>query len=204
MLRVRVLAPLLFALLAGCQALPRAVPAVGDGTPAAAAFAERRAALGTIDAWTLRGRSALSADRRGWSGTVHWTQAADRLDLRFIAPLGAGTLRLTGEPEHLRVRASDGTDFYSTDPAGDLARMLGAPLPVAALRWWVLGVPPPDASVTGLELDAAGRATAFAQDGWRVTYPRYTEHDGVVLPGVIVAERDGAKIRVVVDEWAAG
>ena len=201
--RVRGLAPLLLVLLAGCQALPRAVPAIGDGTPAAAAFSERRAALGAIDAWTLRGRSALSADRRGWSGTIHWAQAGDELDLRFIAPLGAGTLRLTGVPERLRVRASDGTDFHTADPAGDLARVLGAPLPVAALRWWVLGVPPPDAVVTGLELDAAGRATAFAQDGWRVEYPRYTEHDGVVLPGVVVAERDGAKLRVVVDEWTA-
>ena len=203
MVRIRAFAPVIIALLAGCQALPRAVPAVGDGTPAAAAFEARREVMGTLDAWTLRGRSALSADGRGWSGTIHWAQSGDALDLRFIAPLGAGTLRLTGRPALLRVRASDGTDFHTSDPAGDLARVLGAPLPVAALRWWVLGVPPPDAEVTALEFDAAGRATAFAQDGWRVAYPRYTEHDGVVVPGIIVAERGDARIRVIVDAWDA-
>ena len=197
------LAPVLVLLLAGCQALPRAVPAVGDGTPAAQAFDERRSELAALDAWTLRGRSAMSAHGRGWNGSVHWHQSADHIDLRLIAPLGAGTLRLTGLPEYMRIQASDGTDFFTLDPSGDLEAALGAPLPVGALRWWILGIPPPDVAVDALELDAAGRALGFAQDGWRVTYPRYTEHDGLVVPGIVVAERDGARIRVVVDAWSA-
>lgn len=200
---LRRLAPVVVLLLAGCQTLPRAVPAVGDGTPAAAAFDARRTEMAALDVWTLRGRSALSAQGRGWSGSVHWHQSADHIDLRLIAPLGAGTLRLTGLPDYMRIQASDGTDFFTQDPAGDLESALGAPLPVGALRWWILGIPPPAVTVGTLEIDAAGRATAFTQDGWHVTYPRYTEHDGVVVPGVVVAERDGAKIRIVVDAWAA-
>ncbi len=197
------LAPVLVLLLAGCQALPRPVPPVGDGTPAAEAFDARRAELAALAAWTLRGRSALSAYGRGWSGAVHWHQSDDHIDLRLIAPLGAGTLRLTGLPDYMRIQASDGTDFYTPDPSGDLEAALGAPLPVGALRWWILGITPPNVVIEALELDAAGRATAFMQDGWQVTYPRYTEHDGVVVPGIVVAERDGAKIRIVVDQWSA-
>ncbi|MEX0899516.1 MAG: lipoprotein insertase outer membrane protein LolB [Gammaproteobacteria bacterium] len=197
------LAPVAVLLLAGCQALPRAVPPVADGTPAAEAFDARRTQLAALDAWTLRGRSALSARGRGWNGSVHWHQSADYIDLRLIAPLGAGTLRLTGLPEYMRIRASDGTDFYTPDPAGDLEAALGAPLPIGALRWWILGIPLPDVAVEALDLDAAGRATAFMQEGWHVTYPRYTEHDGFVVPGIVAAERDGAKIRVVVDQWSA-
>lgn len=189
--------------LAGCQTLPTAVPAVGDGTPAAAAFAARQAELAGVGRWTLRGRSALSAQDRGWNGTVHWRQSGEALELRFIAPLGAGTLRLTGEPDRMRIEASDGTDFVTADPAGDLEQALGVALPVAALRWWVLGVPAPAADVAALDLDAAGRATAFEQDGWAVSYPRYTDHDGQILPGIVVAERDGARIRLIVDEWGA-
>lgn len=197
------LTPVVVFLLAGCQALPRAVPPVGDGTPAVEAFDARRAEFAALDAWTLRGRSALSANGHGWNGSVHWHQSADQIDLRLMAPLGAGTLRLTGLPDYMRIQASDGTDYFTTDPSGDLEAALGAPLPVGALRWWILGIPPPTVAVDALALDAAGRAIAFTQDGWRVTYPRYTEYDGVVVPGIVVAERDGAKIRVVVDAWSA-
>lgn len=189
--------------LAGCQTLPREVPAVDDGTPAAEAFSARRAELAAVTTWTLRGRSAVSADGRGWSGAVHWRQVGRSLDLRLIAPLGAGTLRLTGEPDRLRIRASDGTDFVSFDPAYDLGRALGAPLPVGALRWWVLGIPHPDAPVVALTLDVGGRAVAFEQGGWRVSFPSYTELDGTVMPGVVMAETDGARVRLVVEDWAA-
>ena len=189
--------------LGGCQTLPRVAPPVDDGTPAADAFAERRAALEAIDGWTLRGRAAVSADGQGWSGSVHWVQESGALDLRLMAPLGTGTLRLTGVPERLRIRASGGTDFVSYDPAYDLGRALGAPLPIEALRWWVLGIPDPGSAASALELDVGGRATGFSQGGWRVGFPRYTEHDGTVIPGIVTAEADGASVRLVIEDWSA-
>lgn len=200
---MRVLLLVIVLALGGCRTLPPAVPAVGDGVAPDAAFAARQAQLATLDAWTLRGRTAISAHGQGWNGTVHWDQRADGLDLRFIAPLGAGTVRITGSPGAMRVQGSDGTDFMSDDVDADLEHWLGAPVPVAALRWWVLGVPTPGDPVTALELDVAGRALGIEQGGWAIEYPRYAAHDGTVVPAVVVATRDGTRVRMVIDRWNA-
>lgn len=185
-------------LLAGCQTLPHAPV---DDPARAALFAERSAALSGLDGWTLRGRGALSAAGRGWSGSVHWTQCADGLDLRFIAPLGAGTVRISGGAGAMRVRATDGTDIVSHDIVADLDQWLGVGVPVPALRWWMLGLPMPSAAHAGLAIDAAGRAARFEQAGWSVAFPRYAAHGGHDVPAVVVAERPDARVRLAVERW---
>ena len=187
--------------LAGCQTLPRAVAPVSDGSPPEIAFADRQARFADIDTWTLRGRSALSNDGRGWNGTISWEQRGTALDLRFLAPLGAGTLRIQGDGELMHVQASDGTDFLTTDPDLELARFLGVEVPVTAMRWWVLGVPVPGVEAHEVELDEAGRAVSMTQAGWLVSYPRYTERGGQIIPGIVVAERAGTRVRLIIDRW---
>lgn len=196
-----VAAAVIAAALAGCQALPRATPPVPGALPPEQAYAVRQARIAALPGWILRGRGAVATDGRGWSGAVHWAQCADLFDLRFIAPLGAGTLRITGYTGAMRVQGTDGTDFATADVAADLEQALGTALPVEALRWWVVGLPTPGAAHAGVALDAAGRATGFAQAGWTVTFPRYTTHAGAEMPALIVASRDATRLRMVVDRW---
>lgn len=199
MIRDRGLVFVVVALLAGCQSLPRAVPPVDDGTPAATAFAARQADAAAISGWTLRGRTAVAADDRGWNGALHWQQDGESLDLRFIAPLGAGTVRIRGSAEAMHIVASDGTDFLTDDPEADLQGYLGVAVPVTAMRWWLLGVPVPGQDVAALDLDEAGRATRIVQSGWTVRYPRYAAYGDRVLPGIIEAEDGHTRVRLIVD-----
>lgn len=197
------LAPLLL-LLSACQTLPPRVPAVAGAEPPEQVFAARQVRIAGIGAWTLRGRGAVSADGRGWSGGLHWRQQGPLMDLRFIAPLGAGTLRLTGTDEAMRVRGSDGTDFITADPAAHLSATIGAPLPVSALRWWVLGVPDPGSGGHEVELDIAGRPTIMQQAGWRVEYDRYVELDTVQLASRVTAVNGDLRMRFMIEDWDAG
>lgn len=197
----RVATAIVVVALAGCQTLPRETPPVPGALPPPDAFDLRTERLAGLAGWTLRGRGALAAGGRGWNGSVHWVQCADSFDLRFIAPLGAGTLRISGLPGAMRVRGTDGTDFHADDLEAELEHLLGARLPVESLRWWVVGLPAPDAPYAALELDAAGRATEFLQSEWTVSYPRYTTHASIEIPALVVADRDGTRVRVVVDSW---
>ncbi len=197
------LTPLLL-LLSACQTLPPRVPAVAGTEPPEQVYAIRQAHVADIGSWTLRGRGAVSADGRGWSGALHWRQQGAMMDLRFIAPLGAGTLRLTGTDAAMRVRGSDGTDFTTVDPTAHLAATIGAPLPVAALRWWVLGVPDPGSGAHAVELDVAGRPTTMRQAGWTVEYERYVELDAVQLASRVTAVNGDLRMRFMIEDWAAG
>lgn len=189
----------MMAVTAGCKSLPRAIPAEATDTPAELAFAQRQTDAAAIGSWTLRGRSAFAADGDGWSGAVHWRQTGTEMDLRFIAPLGAGTVRISGTPGMMHIQGSDGTDILSSDPAADLALHMGVSVPVEAMRWWVLGVPVPGLGLSHVELDAAGRAVRIEQAGWSVTYPRYSEYGGRILPGIVVAEDGTTRVRLIVD-----
>lgn len=194
----------LLVLLSACQTLPPRAPAVAGAEPPEQVFAARQARIAGVGDWTLRGRGAVSAAGRGWSGALHWRQRGPVMDLRFIAPLGAGTLRLTGTDEAMRVRGSDGTDFITADPATHLAATIGAPLPVAALRWWVLGVPEPGSGEHQVELDIAGRPTTMRQAGWTVDYERYVELDSVPLASKVTAVNGDLRMRFMIEDWTAG
>lgn len=198
---MRCIAVILAALaIAGCQTLP---PRVDEGpvSEPREAFDQRVARIGATADWTLRGRGAVSSAGEGWSGTVHWRQQGDAMDLRFIAPLGAGTVRLVGRPGAVRVQDSDGTDFITADPDALLESMIGAPLPVTALRWWVLGLPHPDGGGFTVQLDAAGRPVRLVQAGWTVEYDRYTGFPGGVIAARLVARHADLRLRLAIEDW---
>lgn len=192
---------LLVASLGGCKLMP---PVAEPGTPVDpnSAWQARLSELHGVEAWALRGRIAVAAQGQGWNGTLLWEQAGDDIALRLIGPMGSGTVHVEGSPDWMSIKGSDGSELETADPGVALARWLGSPLPVASLRWWVLGLPDPVDPVP-VKLDAGGRAAGFEQLGWRVGYPRYTEHDGVVVPGMVVAENADVRLRVIIDSWRA-
>src|SRR3546814_20340657 len=51
----------------------------------------------------------------------------------------------------------------------------------SGLRWWVLGLPAPNAPAQ-IELDAQGRLAALTQVGWTLQYQEYQDVGGIALP----------------------
>jgi outer membrane lipoprotein LolB len=71
---------------------------------------------------------------------------------------------------------------------------------VAALRYWVLGLPAPG-TVASRTLDPRGRLAALEQSGWRIRFLDYGRQDGYELPGRVFAQKDGTRVRLVVGRW---
>jgi outer membrane lipoprotein LolB len=73
-------------------------------------------------------------------------------------------------------------------------------LPLAELRWWLLGIPAPgDAE---LNQDAAsGEIHGFVQSGWRVVINSRAPDLGFALPRRLTAEREGARMKLLVETW---
>jgi outer membrane lipoprotein LolB len=84
----------------------------------------------------------------------------------------------------------------------DLERQLGFELPLASLRYWVLGVPDPAVGVDEERLSPdAPRLEALGQAGWQVAYRAYAG-DAAGLPRRIDAVRGLARLRLLVEQWA--
>lgn len=181
------------ALLAGCAAVPQrpASPA-----PTAAELA----ALAQLTDFALAGRVAVHSGAEGFSASFDWREAAGRGTLAVRGPFGAGAARITRSDQ--RVVIESGSDaalevaapFTELDAA--LTARLGFPLPLAPLRYWILGVPAPG-------LPSEGSASRFRQADWDVACADYARVAGAPgpLPGRLVLTRATTRIRVVIDRW---
>jgi outer membrane lipoprotein LolB len=188
---------LLLGLLAGCTTV-RSVSESED-------WAARRAALLLMDSWSLKGRVAIKSDSDGGQARLRWQQAGDSSRIHLAGPFGAGAYDLVWEPEFVSVTDAAGEQSvrYQGAAAGEqfLHDRLGWAFPAGSLRYWILGVLDPRAS--GQEhFDAAGVLADIEQHGWRVSYDRFSDHAGYVMPTRINVENDRARLRIVISEWS--
>ena len=80
---------------------------------------------------------------------------------------------------------------------------LGADLPWASLRYWMLGLPDPGSEAAVRNADAAPWRV-IEQGGWQLRYDAFRAEQGLALPQRFSAERARLRVRVVVDRWSPG
>ncbi|MDN5848381.1 MAG: lipoprotein insertase outer membrane protein LolB [Nitrococcus sp.] len=181
--------------LAGCAVQPP-LPEQARRT----AFANHQAQVSQLSSWSLAGRAAIRTAREGGSVAVHWQQSSERYRIDLIAPFGAGSVRLTGDSQHVRLQTSRGESVVAASARNLLRRYMGYDVPVTALRYWLLGIPAP--GPIGLRrLDRYGRLAFLAQQGWRVEFLDYGRFSGVELPTALVLERDQMQVKLVIRDW---
>ena len=175
-------------LLAACAVTPRAPVA-----PGAAIDPER------VAQWSASGRLAMAVANDGGSGSFDWQQDGARTELQVRGPFGVGALRIVTDGVLLSVTDGDGQGLDAEAAREQLRARLGADLPLAELRYWMLGLPAPgpDVHISG---DARGVRT-IEQAGWQVAYEPFTSVDGWAAPTRLVAARANVRIKVIVDDW---
>ena len=186
--------------LAACGTIPQRNPVGATATEAL--WAQRRNQLAAIAAFSLQGRIA-GGGVLGGSGDLNWQQTGDRSQVLFSGALGVGAIRIEGSPDDFSIRTRDGE--YRADEARALLReRLGGELPLADLRYWILGMPRPG-DAAALALDEAGRLSRLDQDGWHLDYLDYRSwagEPGIDLPHKLTLKRGDSKWRVVIDVWS--
>lgn len=179
-------------LAAGCATLPP--PATVEEWPA------RRQALQALDHWTLSGRMAVAAGDEGFSGGLNWRQAGAQAEVELRGPMGGRALSIQVDGERLSVRNGDGETVEGDDAMRLLARHIGASLPIAELRFWVVGAPAP--GIPHQEtIGADQRLELLEQSGWRVAYAAYRTAGDQVLPARMEITSGELRLRVVVSDW---
>ena len=192
----RVAACTLVLLLASCRTVPtRTVTGPGVDAP----WPEQLAALDKLDRYSLNGRVAVAANGQGFSASLRYTQAAERTQFSLEGPLGIGGLRVQAAGDDLEIETSRGEKLDGPEARAELERRLGFALPLEQLRWWLLGVPAPGES--SVNAGDTGEIRDFTQAGWRVSINSRAPGIGFSLPQRLTAERDGARLKLLVERW---
>ena len=184
-------------LLAGCRSVP---PRTVVGPGADAPWPEQRAALEKLDRYGLNGRVAVAANGQGFSASLRYQQLPRGSNLALDGPLGIGGLRIVLEGDDVEIATSRGEKLDGDAARAELERKLGFVLPLAELRWWLLGIPAPgEASVN--QDGGSGEIRDFTQDGWHVSINTRADSLGFSLPQRLTAEREGARLKLLVEQW---
>jgi outer membrane lipoprotein LolB len=179
-----------------------ALLATGCATaPVDGAVGSRAADPAQLTQWMAKGRIALSAQGEGGSGSFVWQQRSERTELTVRGPFGAGGLALVTDGETIELADGAGQPLDGEAARAELERRLGVKLPLAELRYWMLGVPAPDRSGSGPVQASAGSVPGFVQGGWVVSYEELKPQAGWSLPARLTATTSGARVRIVVDDW---
>jgi outer membrane lipoprotein LolB len=178
---------------AGCAGLPRPAPMPGE-------WEERAGRLAMVEQWSVRGRIAAKTETDAFNGSVVWTQADNFVSFNFRAPLGVGGFRLAGNDDHMMLYASNGEVWELAQPERELRERTGWSIPLAGLRFWMLGLPDPG-SAANVEYGDRGFLRRLEQQGWSVSYDAYKQVQGEWLPHKLVVETTGVRLRLAVDRW---
>jgi outer membrane lipoprotein LolB len=185
------------ATLGGCATLPTGT----DGR----SLDQRRDTLQSVRTWEMRGRLTVDTGDRAVQGRFNWSQDGDALDLTVRNPLGAGILRVMGQPDALTVTARGETRTL-TDPEAELSELIGWWLPVASLPQWLLGFPDRDfRAVT--EPGSDGTLASLEQRLWRVDYLAYglaaigATGGEVLVPRRIDLTHGALTLKLTIDDW---
>lgn len=185
---------LLPALLAGC-ATPKsaALPDISD-------WDARKAVLAGLDDWEFSGRIAVKTEDDGFNGKLRWAQQQEAFEATASGPLGAGAVRIEGDGRSVTLTDKDGIRIELVDAELEFRLRYGYTIPIRSLRFWALGIPDP-AVPADTVIDENGQLTSLKQRDWSVSYARYAQGGGQLMPKVLTAENSDTRVRLVIDYW---
>ena len=154
-------------------------------------------------AFSAQGR--LSARHASDAVAVHYdwshSAAADTFDV--ATPLGQTVARMRRDASGVRVERPNEAPVEYRDWTALMQAVLGAPIPVDGLAYWVQAVPDPG-SASDVERDDAGRSLVLRQQGWEIVY---AYNGASTRPSRLVMRYPGSdpvEVRIVVDAFNPG
>lgn len=181
----------------------------------------RQDRLANVTHWQLQARAASADDVLGFSGSIRWRQQAESFDIQGSGPLGIGGFKVQGTPQQITLTTAEGT-LVSNNPAADMQRQLGWRLPLAAIPYWVKGLPWPEpnsiqhtsgngsyaapvVAASAMQLDTYGRLQQLTQANWTIQYLDYSHQAtlGFDLPSMLLIEDPNQqyRIKLLIENW---
>ncbi|UTA47472.1 lipoprotein insertase outer membrane protein LolB [Simiduia sp. 21SJ11W-1] len=173
--------------------------------PAGWVLDEREQALLAIDQWRFDGKLGVRAPGDSGSAYVNWDQAPGQYSIRMQGPLGQGSAKINGSAQGVKLTQGDQVR-YARNATELVQKAFGWQLPMAALEYWVRGLPAPGSARAQIARNEQGLLVGQSQDGWELEYSQYKLVQGHALPGRLKAESKalGVRLILVINDWQLG
>ncbi len=147
-----------------------------------------------LNNWTLDGRLSISNSQDSWNANMDWQHTADNEQIKLSGPLGQGATVIRLTQDNVTIDKGDGKPQTSNQPQQFINQQLGMFVPVASLRYWVIGLPEPN-------IDFVETPTGFKQAGWLIDYKQMQTVKTNTVPYKIHITNEQVKLKLIIDDW---
>tara|TARA_R110002110_G_scaffold121431_1_gene297147 strand:- start:4605 stop:5153 length:549 start_codon:yes stop_codon:yes gene_type:complete len=158
--------------------------------------------LKNIHQWKMEGRIAATHGQEGGNASFVWNQMGDSYQIRFFGPFGAGSIYVTGSPNQVSVVDGNGKHHQARTPEELMQKVAGWQLPISGIRYWILGLPNPAATISGRLLNQKGHLSQLTQLNWIVNYDRYNLNKSPGIPAKIQMHNQNYKVKLIIKDWS--
>ena len=156
--------------------------------------------LSKLDHWLVKARVAIKTPEESVSATLDWEKKAEDFDFHIYGMFGATYAHLIQQGNQATLKLPEDQVFYHNDAEQLLYQSLGWDFPVDALSFWIKGLPS-GKSGEALTRDLEDNLSEVTYGDWRVTFSRYQNYSGHLMPKMIKAEHPQLSLKVVVKDW---
>ncbi|WGL16445.1 lipoprotein insertase outer membrane protein LolB [Microbulbifer bruguierae] len=190
------LAILLLAIAACSSQKPQPTPPTTQNSGAQSAASLQR--------WEAMGKLGVRSPKENGSANLTWQQANSNYRIHLSGPLGAGATIISGSPGGVSLQRGSEPAVFASNPAQLTEQIMGWPLPVTEMFYWVRGLAAPGA-VSGQQKNTQGQLQSLQQSGWQLNFSGYQAVGPYQLPTKIKAATNQAagpvSVTVVIKEW---
>jgi outer membrane lipoprotein LolB len=151
--------------------------------------------------WQLEAKLGYQSPNDSGSAWLEWQQQQRHFDVHLSGPFGAGATRLKGDPEYVVMTQPGKEDLIAASSEELTGHLLGLPLPVEALTYWVRGIPSPSLHISDRSMNQDGTLATLTQGNWQLEFSRYAQHGDWVLPSKLSGKNGELSFKLIIKEW---
>ena len=151
--------------------------------------------------WTAHLALIGVTDQQKFKTRAVWEQQGERYTIKLRDFIGRTVAVIDGSPNGVKVKTSKGQHFQGDSAEQLIQELFDIHIPVTGMRYWLLGLPAPNAKVDMLALNDQGLADQLEQQGWAMSYPYYLNNDPFKMPSQILFDYEDIDLTVKVSQW---
>ncbi len=156
--------------------------------------------------WRYSAKVGVTTDSVREQANMVWQHQYLANNIRLYGPLGAGQVQLEFDQQNAKLSDNKGIVHQGSDAEALLQDIIGWPVPISALSYWLFVLPEPNA-VFEYALDDMGNVSQIRQLGWNISFFDYRDYQGITLPRKITATRNGfanssqVRVKLITKQW---
>jgi outer membrane lipoprotein LolB len=199
-------------LLSGCPSLQLAPLNKDQKNYQHIKYTERKKTLSQFKAWDISGAFSVTyliqiphAHFNTQLGDYTWQQSSKNRSYNITlsaTSLKVKTLTLKGDKSGVEMNRGDShPPIYARSPDLLIKQVLGYPMPISYLYYWIRDLPASQVNASNLKYDSWGHLISMTQDGWTIEFKSFIHTPKMDLPRLIECHQGRFSLRLAVHNW---